>query len=145
MLNKVSLKHKAPITASYLICTITLLSILTSIQVYASSPYDSGYDHGCDDAGISDPSDRYINQDEKGPSYHTSDFMNGYYDGYRDCFDVIYDDDDTSNDAYGTSNTGSSKYDCSEGSEGCHGLIYCDINDEGDCYDRYEGSDDGSS
>ncbi len=43
------------------------------------------------------------------------------------------------------SNARSPEYDCSEGSDGCHGLIYCDIDDEGDCYDRYEGSDDGSS
>jgi hypothetical protein len=33
------------------------------------SPYESGYDHGCDDADISDPDDRYINQPEKGPSF----------------------------------------------------------------------------
>lgn len=33
--------------------------------------YDSGYDHGCDDAGISNLGDRYINQPEKGPSFHT--------------------------------------------------------------------------
>jgi hypothetical protein len=26
------------------------------------SPYESGYNHGCDDADISDPDDRYINQ-----------------------------------------------------------------------------------
>jgi hypothetical protein len=29
------------------------------------SPYESGYDHGCDDAGLS-PSDRYINEPGKG-------------------------------------------------------------------------------
>jgi hypothetical protein len=36
------------------------------LQVYASesSPYDSGYDHGCDDAGRSE-SDKYINQPER--------------------------------------------------------------------------------
>jgi hypothetical protein len=28
--------------------------------------YDFGYDHGSDDAGISDPSNRYINQPGKG-------------------------------------------------------------------------------
>ena len=36
-------------------------------------------------------------------------------------------------------------YDCSTGSDGCEGNVYCDINDEGSCYDRYEGNDDGSS
>ena len=42
-------------------------------------------DHGCDDAGISDPSDRYINQPGKGPSTHTNEFMDGYYDGFYEC------------------------------------------------------------
>ena len=51
----------------------------------SKSPYDSGYDHGCDDAGISDPSDQYINQPEKGPAYHTSEFMDGYYSGLNSC------------------------------------------------------------
>jgi hypothetical protein len=37
------------------------------------SPYASGYDHGCDDADISDRDNRYINQPEKGPSFHTDD------------------------------------------------------------------------
>jgi hypothetical protein len=50
-----------------------------------SSPHDSGYDHGCDDAKISDPSDRYLNQPEKGPSFHTDEFMNGYHEGYNAC------------------------------------------------------------
>jgi len=47
--------------------------------------YQSGYDHGCDDAQIEDVEDRYINQDEKGYSYHTSDFNQGYKDGFKEC------------------------------------------------------------
>ena len=39
----------------------------------------------------------------------------------------------------------SSVYDCSEGSIGCAGNVYCDLNDMGSCYDRNEGNDDGSS
>lgn len=50
-----------------------------------ASPYDSGYEHGCDDAGISDPSEQYINQYEKGPDYHTDEFMDGYYAGVNSC------------------------------------------------------------
>lgn len=49
----------------------------------SSDPYDSGYDHGCDDAKISDSSDGYVNQPEKGPSFHTETFMQGYYNGYN--------------------------------------------------------------
>ncbi len=60
-----------------------------SIPGFASassrSPYESGYDHGCNDADISDSSDRYINQPEKGPSSHTSEFMNGYDAGFNSC------------------------------------------------------------
>jgi hypothetical protein len=48
------------------------------------TPYQSGYNHGCDDADLS-PSDRYINEPGKGPSYHTEEFMSGYYNGFRAC------------------------------------------------------------
>lgn len=48
-------------------------------------PYDSGYKHGCNDATITDVSERYINQPGKGPSFHTPAFMDGYNDGYADC------------------------------------------------------------
>lgn len=66
----------------------TLISqqLISTLQAYASesSPYDSGYDHGCDDAGRSE-SDKYINQPERGPSFHTEEFMSGYYDGLNRC------------------------------------------------------------
>ncbi len=58
---------------------------LQTVQASGNSPYDSGFDHGCDDADISDPDDRYINQPGKGPSFHTDEFMSGYDDGYDDC------------------------------------------------------------
>ena len=62
------------------------LTVTTSSSGYASSDaYDSGYDHGCDDAGISDPDDRYINQPERGPAFHTGTFMRGYNDGFDAC------------------------------------------------------------
>lgn len=51
----------------------------------ANPTFASGYDHGCDDAKISDPSDRYINQPEKGPSYHSAEFMRAYNEGYNKC------------------------------------------------------------
>lgn len=58
-------------------------------QVYAKNEggpkaYKSGYNHGCDDVGLP-ANQKYINQDEKGPAYHSQDFMNGYYDGYASC------------------------------------------------------------
>ena len=73
-------------TVSGILISQQLIGIL---QVYASSPYDSGYNHGCNDARISDPSDRYINQPEKGASFHTDMFMQGYYDGFDACINNI--------------------------------------------------------
>lgn len=71
---------------SLLLCLILVFSAGSlSEVVFAKSPYDSGYDHGCDDANISNPSNMYINQPEKGPSFHTSEFMQGYDNGFNDC------------------------------------------------------------
>ena len=69
------------------ILSIYVVGVHAMFVVFASesSPYDSGYDHGCDDARISDPDDRYINEDGKGPSNHTDEFMNGYNNGYNNC------------------------------------------------------------
>lgn len=50
-----------------------------------SNPYDSGFNHGCSDAKISDPIDRYINQPGKGSDNHTDEFMDGYNDGFDSC------------------------------------------------------------
>jgi hypothetical protein len=65
---------------------VASLIVTSASSTFASTdPYDSGHDHGCNDAAILDPSDRYINQPEKGPSFHTDVFMQGYYDGYDAC------------------------------------------------------------
>ena len=50
-----------------------------------SDAYDTGYAYGCNDAGISDPDNRYINQPGKGPPFHTISFMNGYNYGFYLC------------------------------------------------------------
>lgn len=47
--------------------------------------YNSGYAHGCSDAKISDPPNRYINQPERGHNFHSSDFMLGYDNGFEVC------------------------------------------------------------
>lgn len=116
--------------SNYLSITLgifTILLIITPASALASSnsPYDSGYSHGYDDAQLFYPSEQYINQPGKGPEFHTNEFMNGYYAGYAD---------------YETSIAGSPEYDCSEGSDGCNGNIYCDLDDIRDrpCYDRYD-------
>jgi hypothetical protein len=79
---------------------------LPFVLASSKSPYESGYDHGCDDAEISDPSDRYINQPEKGPAYHTSEFMNGYDNGFNSCGSSgnYYEPQQSNNDQYSTLN-----------------------------------------
>lgn len=89
-------------------------AIIVSIPLHGAhasskSPYESGYDHGCDDAGISDPSNRYINQPEKGPSFHTSEFMSGYNDGVNSCSSSNNDNNERLSSSSGSSN---SKRDC---------------------------------
>jgi hypothetical protein len=66
------------------------------VQAYAgntltitNTPFESGYGHGCNDAGITDFSDRYINQPGKGPSFHTEEFMRGYDMGYNACSNAM--------------------------------------------------------
>jgi hypothetical protein len=64
---------------------VLLMDSLSTIgiqQVFASSrsPYESGFDHGCDDSNKA-YQDRYINEPGKGPSFHTDSFMRGYNDG----------------------------------------------------------------
>lgn len=57
---------------SIIILVLAAISILFPQQMpmlyvdaSSDSPYRSGYDHGCNDASISDPAERYINQPEK--------------------------------------------------------------------------------
>ena len=66
------------------------------VQVYevdtltiTKSPLESGYSHGCNDAGLTDLSDRYINQPGKGPGFHTEEFMRGYDTGYNECSNAM--------------------------------------------------------
>ncbi|TVP40223.1 hypothetical protein [Candidatus Nitrosocosmicus arcticus] len=77
--------YTLPLMVFSIICALMLSPSLSAVQLSAISPYDSGYNHGCDDAEISSPSDRHINQDERGPSLHTADFMTGYNSGVTAC------------------------------------------------------------
>lgn len=78
----------------YSTALLSLLSILSILLLQmqlsdatSKSPYDSGYDHGCDDADVPSPSGRHINQPEKGPSFHTDEFMRAYTSGFNACND----------------------------------------------------------
>ena len=93
------------IMAGYILSTYVVgIHALFVVFASESSPHDSGYDHGCDDARISDPDDRYINQDGKGPSNHTDEFMNGYNNGYDNCSGNMQQQPDQSQAQSQTSN-----------------------------------------
>src|ERR671933_718408 len=64
---------------------ITIFATIPASHLAAASQYSAGYDHGCDNAKISNADDRYINQPDKGPSQHTSEFMSGYNAGFSAC------------------------------------------------------------
>ncbi len=69
-----------------------LAGYATNVAFATKSPYESGQSHGCDDAFISDPKDRYINGVNKdgestGKSHHTAAFNRGYDAGFKECSD----------------------------------------------------------
>jgi len=68
--------------AVVLIVSAASLGIQNAIA--KGTPYDAGYSHGCSDAKLSF-SARYINQPDKGPSFHTQEFMSGYNAGFSAC------------------------------------------------------------
>jgi hypothetical protein len=72
------------ITAALIVISATSLGIFHNVMANGT-PYQAGYNHGCDDAKISNVDDRYINQPDKGPSNHTPEFMSGYNAGFSAC------------------------------------------------------------
>jgi hypothetical protein len=101
-------RPQEPSLVIFMISVLILSVPLSGAFASSKSPYDSGYDHGCDDAEISDPSDRYINQPEKGPSFHTSEFMNGYYSGFDNCSSSSNQVDEYQSDSFNNYNSGDS-------------------------------------
>lgn len=66
----------------------SVITFLISIigMVYAQSPFELGYNHGCDDAKIIDEKKQYITQQGLGVINHLPEFMEGYRIGYQDCY-----------------------------------------------------------
>jgi hypothetical protein len=56
-----------------------------AISKIAESAPTSGYNRGCIDAQISNPSERYINQSINGSSFHSEAFMQVYNEGFDAC------------------------------------------------------------
>lgn len=84
LLNIVASNYKASFMVAFIVCTLTVLSSFSMIQVQAKSPYDSGYDHGCSDVNLP-YEEQYSSQPGKGPEHHTDEFNQGYDDGYVGC------------------------------------------------------------
>ena len=56
-----------------------------AISKIVESASTSGYNRGCIDAQIPNPSERYINQFKNGPSFHSHAFMQAYKEGFDAC------------------------------------------------------------
>jgi hypothetical protein len=60
------------------------LGIMQGVIAKKGTPFQAGYDHGCNDAKVTF-SVRYINQPGKGSNFHTQEFMSGYSRGFSTC------------------------------------------------------------
>ena len=56
-----------------------------AISKIVESASTSGYNRGCIDAQIPNPSERYINQLKNGPTFHSDAFMQVYKEGFDAC------------------------------------------------------------
>jgi hypothetical protein len=77
-----SMKTKLAIAMALVI--IAAASLGTPNGMAKGMPFQAGYDHGCRYAKLMF-SERYINQPDKGPSFHTQGFMSGYNAGLSAC------------------------------------------------------------
>jgi hypothetical protein len=71
-------------------------------QAHAQNQYGSGYDHGCEDAKITDSPQQYIKQPERDPSLYSREFIEGYVDGYYECFEATPESTDSGLSDLGT-------------------------------------------
>lgn len=81
------------INAIYVGLIFLVLSYPAYIQfefASAQNRFQSGYDHGCSDGQIPIYHKRYLNQPQKGPEFHTTDFMKGYTQGFAECYTGFY-------------------------------------------------------
>ena len=92
--------HKFTFTITFL--TLLVMAVLGAspdpISAGNKSPYESGYDHGCDDSELK-AEDRYINEPGKGASFHTDEFMDGYRTGYQECKEGNSNDSENDNES----------------------------------------------
>lgn len=73
-----------------IILAVAMISGIGSVQAEKKSAYDSGFNHGCSDAQISNPDNWYINGvnskgESTGKDHHTAAFNAGYDAGFKEC------------------------------------------------------------
>lgn len=78
------MRTKLAIKAALVIMAAASVGIVQT-AIAKGTPYQAGYDHGCDDAKISNVDARYVNQPDKGPSQHTAEFIRGYHADFTTC------------------------------------------------------------
>src|SRR5919198_6670464 len=81
-----NMNTKLLIVALLIIVAASFSLIIQSAIAKKGTPFQAGYDHGCNDANVTF-SARYINQPGKSPSFHTQEFMSGYNRGFNMCID----------------------------------------------------------
>ena len=79
-----NMNTKLLIVALLIIVAASFSLIIQSAIAKKGTPFQAGYDHGCNDANVTF-SARYINQPGKSPSFHTQEFMSGYNTGFGAC------------------------------------------------------------
>jgi hypothetical protein len=78
------------ILATIILTVMMVTGGVGSVQAEKKSAYDSGFDHGCSDAQISNPANWYINGvnskgESTGKDHHTAAFNTGYDAGFKEC------------------------------------------------------------
>ena len=79
-----NMKTKLAIAAALIVVVAASLGIIQSAIAKKGTPFQAGFDHGCNDAKVTF-SARYINQPGKGPGFHTQEFMSGFNSGFSSC------------------------------------------------------------
>ena len=100
---------------------LTMLTMHSPLgqSVYAAT-HTSGYKHGCSDAQISDPSERYINQPGMGSNFHTDAFMQTYNEGFNACSGNSNNNDNSDSSDNSNSNSNDNSDQSSNRGSGSH-------------------------
>jgi hypothetical protein len=119
---------------------LLLLTLITAPELAAATPSTAGYLHGCDDGKVG--FHKYLNTPGKGIDEHTTEFMQGYDNGYKACFSPNGSDSGSTSKTHSQSSdsdTGGTLVSCNKAAhttEYCNGYragaVQSDVNDNPD-------------